>query len=56
MTGTKYRLEILHQCGKSVKTKSQKVLGVNSDVCRSYTGECRREGHFVNVKDTRRLN
>ena len=29
-------LEILHQCGKRVKTKSQKVLGANSYVCRSY--------------------
>ena len=29
----------LHQCGKSVKTKSQKVLGRNSYVCRSYRGK-----------------
>ena len=25
-----YKLENLHQCGKKVKTKSQKVLGANS--------------------------
>ena len=31
-----YGLEILHQSGKSVKTKSQKILGTNSYVCRSY--------------------
>ena len=35
-TGTRYGLENLHQCGKRVKTKSQKVLGFNSYVCRSY--------------------
>ena len=33
-TGTRYELEILHECGKKVKTKSQKVLGANS-----YVGE-----------------
>ena len=31
-----YGLEVLHKCGKMVKTKSQKVLGTNSYVCRSY--------------------
>ena len=31
-----YKLEILHKCGKKVKTKSQKVLGASSYVCRSY--------------------
>ena len=25
---TRYGLEVLHQCGKMVKTKSQKVLGL----------------------------
>ena len=30
---------ILHQCGKTVKTKTQKVLGANSYVCRSYRGK-----------------
>ena len=28
--GNRYDLEILHQCGNTVKTKSQKVFGVNS--------------------------
>ena len=37
-------LEILHQCGKRVKTKSQKVLGANSYVCRSYRGKTGTEG------------
>ena len=35
-TGNRYGLEPLHQCGKRVKIKSQKVLGANSQVCRSY--------------------
>ena len=38
-TGTRYDLEILHQCGKKVKTKSQKNFGNNSNVCRSYSGK-----------------
>ena len=38
-TGTKYGLTIWHQCGKSVKTKSYKVLGPNFCVCRSYRGK-----------------
>ena len=38
-TGTRYGIEILHQCEKKVKTKSQKVLGANSYVCRSYYKE-----------------
>ena len=38
-TGTRYKLEILHQCCKRVITKSQKVLGVNSYACRSYRRE-----------------
>ena len=38
MTGTRYKLEILHQCGKRVKAKSQKVLGANPYV-RKGTGE-----------------
>ena len=32
-------LEILHQSVKRVKTKSRKVLGANSYVCRSYRGK-----------------
>ena len=43
-TGTKYKLEVLHQCGKKVKTKSQKVLGANSYVCESYRGKTGRGG------------
>ena len=38
-TGTRYKLEILHQCAKRVKTKSQKIFGANSYVCRSYSGK-----------------
>ena len=41
---TLYGLEILHQCGKRVKTKSHKVLGANSYVCRSYSGKTSRGG------------
>ena len=37
-TGTTYKLEILHQSVERFKTKSQKVLGANSHVCRSYRG------------------
>ena len=29
-----YDLEILHQCGKRVKTKGQKVLPAKSFICR----------------------
>ena len=35
---------MLHQCGKKVKTKGQKVLGANSNVCRSYRGITDRVG------------
>ena len=35
--GTRYGLEILHQCGKRVKTKSQEVFGANSYVCIFFT-------------------
>ena len=38
-TGTRYKLEILHQSVKSVKIKSQKVSGANSYVCRIYRGK-----------------
>ena len=41
-TGTWYGLEILHQCDKRVKTKSQKVLGANPYVCRSYRAKTGR--------------
>ena len=42
-TGTRYSHEILQQCGKSVNTKSQRVLRTNSNVFRSYGGEAGRE-------------
>ena len=32
---TRYRLEVLHKCGRKVETKSQKVLVANSYVFRS---------------------
>ena len=31
--------KILHQCGKSVKSKGQKVLEAYSNVCRGYRRE-----------------
>ena len=34
-TSIMYGLEILHQCGKSIKTKSQKVLEASFYVCKS---------------------
>ena len=37
-----YGLEISHKCDKSVKSKSQKVLVINFDVCRNYTGKTGR--------------
>ena len=40
------KLETLHQCGKRVKTKSQKVLEPNSDICRSYRESTGRWGAF----------
>ena len=33
-TGTRYSTEILHQCRKRVKTKSQKVLRAYFNICR----------------------
>ena len=41
-TGTRYGLEILHQYGKRVKTKSQTVWTANSYVCTSYIGKTGR--------------
>ena len=38
-----YGLELLHQCGKRVKTKSLKDLGANSHVCKTYRGKTDRE-------------
>ena len=34
---------MLHQCGKMVKTKSQKYFGANFCVCRSYRGKTGRD-------------
>ena len=39
----RYELEILHQCGKRVKTKSQMVFGVSFEVCRSCRGKTSRK-------------
>ena len=39
-----YKLEILHQSVKKVKTKSKKVLKANSSVCKSYRGKPLRRG------------
>ena len=41
-TGTRHSLENLHQYGKRVKIKSQKVFGATSYVCRSYRGKTGR--------------
>ena len=35
-TWTRYGVEILRKCGKMVETKTQKGLGANSYICRSY--------------------
>ena len=60
--GTRYKLEILHQSVKSVKTKSQKVSGANSYVCRIYRGKTGWGGLFTppppilnRVKENHRL-
>ena len=39
-----YKLEILHQSVKKVKTKSKKVLEANSSVCKIYRGKPLRRG------------
>ena len=46
-TGTRYDLENLHQCGKKVKTKSQKVFGANSYISRSYRRKSGRRDLFA---------
>ena len=43
-SGTRHDFEVLRLGGKRVKTKSHKVLGANSNVCKSYTGKTGREG------------
>ena len=47
--------EILHQCGKSVKTKSQKILAANSYVCRRYREKSSR-GAFLALSILNRVN
>ena len=37
-------LEILHQCGKRVKTNSQKIFGADSYICGSYRRKTGRGG------------
>ena len=56
----KYDFEILQQCGKSAKTKSQKVAGENPYLCRSYRRKTSR-GTFhpppiLNKVNTRSIN
>ena len=41
--------EILRQCGKRFKTKSQKVFGANSYICISYRGKTDRGNLFVRL-------
>ena len=45
-TGTRYKLEILHQSVRGAKTKIQKVLGPHSYVYRSYRGKTGKWGLF----------
>ena len=54
-TGTRYGLEILHQCGKKIKTKIQEVLGSNSNVSRSYREKTGR-GPFLAPTILNRVN
>ena len=44
-----YGLEILLQCGKRVKTKSQTVLRANSYVCRSNRRKTGRRGRTLRL-------
>ena len=45
-TGTRYGLEILDQCDKSVRNISQKVLRAHLYLCRSYRGKSGRVEPF----------
>ena len=46
--GARYGLQVLHQCGKRVKSKSQKVLWAKSYICRIYRVKTGRgEGAFL---------
>ena len=44
-----YGLEFLNQCGKRVKTKSQKVFWANIYACTSYGGKTDRGGFSPNL-------
>ena len=46
-TSIRYGFEILHQYGKRVKTKCQKILVSSSYVCRSYRGKAGRGSCFA---------
>ena len=48
-TGSRYGLKVLRQCGKRVKTKSQKVLGFNSYVCKSYRGKPKTQSSEIHM-------
>ena len=50
-----HNFEILHHCGKRVNTKSQKVLGTNSYVCRSYRAKTGRGGLFASPLNLNRV-
>ena len=43
-TRTRYKLEILHQYGERVKSKSKEILWANSYVCRRKTGRVNKRG------------
>ena len=53
---TRYKLKILHQCGKRVKAKSQKFWGTSSNACRSYRGKTGRAGLFAPTLVLNRVN
>ena len=55
-TGTRYKLEILHQSVKRVKNKSQKFLEANSYICRSYRGRTGREAFLTSPPILNRVN
>ena len=54
--GTRYKLEILHQSGKRNKTKGERILGVNSNVCRNYREKTGRGGGFFPSSILNRVN
>ena len=49
-------MQILHQCGKRVKTKSQNVLWATSYVCRNYMGKTGGGGCFLLPPILNRVN